>query len=153
MPLDLEVIVLSICAILYLANICVFPLPSVAVISSLVSHLPGSLLDIIINVPYFLLATHKALSRNRVSTSTSTVTTSLELPPAPAPAPAASPAPTPPEAPAAVVKETVGVDSPPSSEHEREASENGSEADVESNDGAGVGESWVSLQPQTTATA
>jgi len=109
--------------------------------SSIVSHLPGAMLDIIISIPYFLLSTHKALSRNRATACTSASAATRELPPAPAPLPA----PTPPEAPAAVAKET--TDSAPSSEHEREASENGSEADVESNDGAGVSESWVSLKP------
>ncbi|KAI0306403.1 hypothetical protein B0F90DRAFT_746381 [Multifurca ochricompacta] len=50
-------------------------------------------------------------------------------------------------------------DSPQTSEHERDGSENGSEADVESNDGAGVGESWISLKlhpttsPEPEATA
>jgi hypothetical protein len=115
-----------------------------------VSHLPGALLDIIIGIPYFLLSTHKALTRNRASASASSPAAAPELPPTPAPAPAPVPVvpTTPPEALATVAKET--VDSPPSSEHEHESSENGSEADIESNDGAGVGESWVSLHPQST---
>ena len=53
-----------------------------------------------------------------------------------------------PEAPADMGKES--TESPQTSE--RDGSENGSEADVESNDGAGVGESWISLQPGSTRT-
>ena len=113
--------------------------------SSIVSHLPGALLDIIISIPYVILSTHKTLTRNRASASASSPTKAPELPPAAAPPP---PVPTPPETVTTVVKET--VDSAPSSEHEHDASENGSEADVESNDGAGVSESWVSLHPHTT---
>lgn len=111
------------------------------------SHLPGALLDIIIGIPYYILSTHKSVSRNRASASRSAAApaTTPELPPARAPPP---PVPTPPEVLAIVAKET--VDSAPSSEHEHEASENGSEADVESNDGAGVSESWVSLHPHST---
>ena len=124
--------------------------PSAVVVSSIVSHLPGALLDIIIGIPYFLLSTHKALTRNRASVSAAASASSPaaepELPPAPAPVPVVPT--TPPETLATVAKET--VDSAPSSEHEHEASENGSEADVESNDGAGVNESWVSLHPHST---
>lgn len=124
--------------------------PSAVVVSSIVSHLPGALLDIIIGIPYFLLSTHKALTRNRASAtaaaSASSPAAEPELPPAPAPVPVVPT--TPPETLATVAKET--VDSAPSSEHEHEASENGSEADVESNDGAGVNESWVSLHPHST---
>ncbi len=163
-----NVVVLSILAAVYLADISFLPLPSAVVVSSIVSHLPGAVLDIIINIPYYLLSIHKALTRNRESASISSSATALEPPPAPVPTPAPVPAsrplpsrplptrplPTPPEAPATatmtVTKETVQVDSAPSSEHEHEASENGSEADVESNDSAGVGESWVSLQPNST---
>jgi hypothetical protein len=114
------------------------------------SHLPGALLDIIIGIPYFLLSTHKALTRNRASAAAaadaSSPAAAPERPPAPAPVPTVPT--TPPETLATIAKET--VDSAPSSEHEHEASENGSEADVESNDGAGVGESWVSLHPHST---
>ena len=144
-------------------------LPPAVVFSSIMSHLPGGLVDIIFNIPYYLLSIHQALTRNGASApapapapAPSPISSSAkppEVPPAPLPAPAPAPAsrplpsrplPTPPIAPApvAVAKET--VDSAPSSEHEHEASENGSEADVESNDGAGVGESWVSLQPNPT---
>lgn len=119
-------------------------------VSSIVSHLPGALLDIIIGIPYAILSTHKTLTRNRASASASAPSqaspaTAPELPPA---ASLTVPVPIPPDAVAAVVKEM--VDSAPSSEHEHEASENGSEADVESNDGAGVSESWVSLHPHST---
>jgi hypothetical protein len=113
-----------------------------------VSHLPGALLDIIIGIPYVILSTHKTLTRNRASASAhsqASPATAPELPPAASPT---VPVPTPPDAVATVVKET--VDSAPSSEHEHDASENGSEADVESNDGAGVSESWVSLHPHST---
>jgi hypothetical protein len=153
------------------ADMSSLPFRSVVVVSSIVSHLPGALLDVIISIPYYLLSAHKALTRNResapapapASSPISSSATSRELPPTPAPAlvsrPLPSrPLPTPPVAPApatvAVAKEM--VDSEPSSEHEHEheheheASENGSEADVESNDGVGVGESWVSLQPNPT---
>jgi len=123
-----------------------YAIGSGAVMSSIASHLPGALLDIIINIPYFLLSTHKVLTRTR-ATASSTSTAAPKLPPAPAP----PPVPTPSEAPATVTKES--TDSAPSSEHEREASENGSEADVESNDGAGVSESWVSLRPDSTTTS
>ena len=99
------------------------------------------MLDIIISIPYLLLSVHKAVSRARASTAVP------ELPPAPAPLPA----PIPPEIPASVEKET--TDSAQTSEHERDASENGSEADVESNDGAGVNESWVSLKPDSTTSS
>jgi hypothetical protein len=116
-------------------------------VSSVVSHLPGALLDIIVGIPYVILSTHKTLTRNRASASASASlpATAPELPPAAAPPP---PVPTPPEVVATIAKET--VDSAPSSEHEHEAFENGSEADVESNDGAGVSESWVSLHPHPT---
>ena len=124
------------------ADICIYTF-STAVMSSIVAHLPGALLDFIINIPYFLLSTHKALTRTRATATTSPV--APELPPPPQPAP--RPVPTRPEAPVAVAKEN--TDSAPSSEHERDASENGSEADVESNDGAGAGESWISLRPDS----
>lgn len=110
-----------------------------ALTSCIVSHLPGSVLDIIISVPYFLLSIHRTLSQTRPPATAS----ELEL--------AATPStrPSPPEAPANVGKES--TDSPPTSS-ERDGSENGSEADVESNDGVGVGESWISLKPDSTRT-
>jgi hypothetical protein len=146
-------------------------LPSVVVFCSILSHLPGALLDVFVNSPYYALSLQQSLTRDRASASApspiSPSATSPELPPAPAPVPTPAPAPvsrplpprplpTPPAAPApapapatvVMAKET--VDSVPSSEHEHEVSENGSEADVESNDGAGVSESWVSLQPNPT---
>lgn len=97
------------------------------------SHLPGALLDIIISVPYFLLSLHRTLSQ----TPTPATAPDLELavPPPTRPPPPESP-------PANVGKES--TDSPQTSS-ERDGSENGSEADVESNDGVAVGESWVSL--------
>ncbi|KAI0256877.1 hypothetical protein BJV78DRAFT_1167642 [Lactifluus subvellereus] len=113
-----------------------------AVTSSIVSHLPGTVLDIIINIPYLIHSIHKAVSQARAA-----AVPELPLPPAPAPLPA----PIPPEIPASVGKET--TDSAQTSEHERDASENGSEADVESNDGAGVTESWVSLKPHSTTSS
>jgi len=109
-----------------------------------VSHIPGVLLDFIISLPYLFLSAHKDLISPRETPPTPPA--EPELPPPPQPAPRAVP--TPPEAPVTVAKEN--NDSPPSSEHEREASENGSEADVESNDGAVVGESWISLRPDST---
>jgi hypothetical protein len=161
-----NVVALSIPAAVYLADISFLPLPSAVGVGSTLSHLPGALVDFIINIPYYVLSRHPALTRNRESASISSSATAPELPSAPAPAPSpvsrplpsrplpSRPLPTPPEAPATVTmtvaKETVQVDSAPSSEHEHEASENGSEADVESNDSAGVGESWISLQPNST---
>jgi len=129
------------------------------VMSSVISQLPGALLDMFVTSPYYMLSLYRAI----VGDEDLPPATPPELPPAPAPVPASRPLPprplpTPPAAPApalvavaaAAAKET--VDSAPSSEHEheREASENGSEADVESNDGAGVSESWISLQPNPT---
>ena len=109
-----------------------------------VSHLPGALLDFVISLPYIFLSAHK--DRIPPPATATTPPAAPELPPPPQPAP--RPVPTPPEAPVTVAKEN--TDSAPSSEHEREASENGSEADVESNDGAVVGESWISLRPDST---
>jgi hypothetical protein len=111
--------------------------------SSFVSHLPGAVLDIIISIPYLLLSSHKALSRRTREPA------AVKAPP-PAPATVPSTVPVLPEVPASAVKET--TDSAQTSEHERDTSENGSEADVESNDGAGVSESWVSLGPHSTTT-
>lgn len=149
-------------------------LPSAVVFHSIVSHLPGALVDIISDIPFYFLFIRKALTRDLASASasasspiSSSATSQEPPPPPPAPAPAPAPAsrplpprplPTPPAPPVpvpspapatlAIARET--VDSAPSSEHEHEVSENGSEADVESNDGAGVGESWISLQPNPT---
>jgi hypothetical protein len=103
----------------------------------MVSHLPGALLDMIINVPYFLLSVHRTLSQSR------TPATTLGVEPAVTPLTS----PSPPEAPVDVGKES--TESPQTSS-ERDGSENGSEADVESNDGAAVGESWISLKPDST---
>jgi hypothetical protein len=112
--------------------------------SSFVSHLPGAVLDIIISIPYLLLSSHKALSQR-----TREPPAAVKAPP-PAPAFVPRTAPVPPGVPTSEVKET--TDSAQTSEHERDTSENGSEADVESNDGAGVSESWVSLGPHPTTT-
>jgi hypothetical protein len=108
-----------------------------------VSHLPGALLDVIISVPYFLLSLRRTLSQTRTPATAS----ELELAAPPILPPITRPSP--PEAPANVGNES--TDSPQTSS-ERDGSENGngSEADVESNDGAGVGESWVSLKPDST---
>jgi hypothetical protein len=133
-----------------LADICIYTF-STAVMNSIVSHLPGVLLDFIINIPYFLLSTHKALTRNRATASTSPAAPEPPPPPPLPLQPAPRPVPTRPEAPVTVAKEN--TDSAPSSEHEHETSENGSEADVESNDGAGVGESWISLRPDSSTTS
>jgi hypothetical protein len=118
-----------------------------AVMSSFVSHLPGAVLDIIISIPYLLLSSHKALSRR-----TREPTAVKAPPPAPASASVPSIVSVPPEVPASTVKETTDSAQTSGSEHERDTSENGSEADVESNDGAGVSESWVSLGPNSTTT-
>ncbi|KAI9446261.1 hypothetical protein H4582DRAFT_1805041 [Lactarius indigo] len=111
-----------------------------ALTSCIVSHLPGALLDIIISIPYTLLSVHRTLSQTRTPAPSS----ESELP-----APQYN-RPSPPEAPVDVGKES--TDSPQTSS-ERDGSENGSEADVESNDGAGVGESWISLKPDSTRTS
>ena len=139
-------------------------LPLLGVDCAIMSTLPGAILDFIINIPFYCLSLHQSFVASHPDLAprpTSPPATTAELPSAPTPAPAPvsrplppRPLPTPPVAPTpasatvVVAKET--VDSVPSSEHEHEASENGSEADVESNDGAGVSESWVSLQPNPT---
>ncbi|KAI0273417.1 hypothetical protein BC834DRAFT_853716 [Gloeopeniophorella convolvens] len=110
------------------------------------SYVPGGLLDAFINTPYYIVSHHKGAEGTRVGVP----------PPAPGPAPAqvhsaAAPLPVAPAAAAPGPKEA--VDSAQTSEHERDASENGSEADVESNDGAGVSESWVSLQARSTTSS
>jgi len=84
-----------------------------------VSHLPGVLLDFIISLPYLFLTAHEDLISPRETPPTPPA--EPELPPPPQPAPRAVP--TPPEAPVTVAKENNG--SAPSSEHEREVSENG----------------------------
>ncbi|OSD08344.1 hypothetical protein PYCCODRAFT_1356478 [Trametes coccinea BRFM310] len=105
------------------------------------SCLPAFLLDTLLNIPYILVSIRNALLP---------IQPHVILPPPPA---ASSIAPAPPVQPTqpAVAQQTIpekpegpGTDSDP----ERDASEAGSEADVESNEGygSGVGESWVSLK-------
>ncbi|KAI0312381.1 hypothetical protein OF83DRAFT_1067259 [Amylostereum chailletii] len=100
---------------------------------SLASYLPRATLDAILNLPYLLLSIRNTL---------------LPIPPrvissGPRSLPTASPAAPVTPGPAS----TTAQDSPPTSDQDHD-SENGSEADVESNggDGVGVGESWVSLK-------
>ncbi|KAI8982861.1 hypothetical protein BD414DRAFT_491360 [Trametes punicea] len=107
------------------------------------SHLPAFLLDTLLNVPYLLVSIRNALLP---------IPPRVIMPPPTATAPAA---PVPPQQPP-VVQQTIpekheGTDSEP----EREASEAGSEADVESNEGygSGVGESWVSLKSKPSERA
>ncbi|KAI0780424.1 hypothetical protein BD413DRAFT_488945 [Trametes elegans] len=101
---------------------------------ALASYLPAFLLDALLNIPYILVS-----ARNALLPIPPRVTTSV------APAP---PAPAQPRQPLAIQpaipEKHEGTDSDP----ERDASEAGSEADVESNEGygSGVGESWVSLK-------
>ncbi|CDO77931.1 hypothetical protein BN946_scf184679.g10 [Trametes cinnabarina] len=105
------------------------------------SYLPAFLLDTLLNIPYILVSLRNALlpiQPHVIMPTPAAATASIA--PAP-PAPTAQPL---------VVQQTIpekpegGTDSDP----EREASEAGSEADVESNEGygSGVGESWVSLK-------
>ncbi|KAI0063432.1 hypothetical protein BV25DRAFT_428639 [Artomyces pyxidatus] len=120
------------------------------------SHLPISLLDVLLNIPHFLISARNAFIP--VPPRVPGPGFSPIPPPAPAPAeapaPAAATAPTPtstahiPEVPV----KPQDVDSAPASDHEHDASETGSEADIESNegDGSGVGDSWVSLKPKPT---
>ena len=104
---------------------------------AMAARLPAILLDTLINIPYLLISIRNALLP---------VPPRVPLPPpAPAQAPAAAPknAPAHSAAAAALAKSQEGTDS------DREHSETGSEADVESNEGgygSGVGESWVSLK-------
>ena len=129
-----------------ITDTCIYPF-STALHGSVASYFPGALLDFIISIPYSVLCINKDVLRDHTAASATAVAPGLAPPPPPQPAPRVVP--TPPEAPATLAKEN--TDSAPSSEHERDASENGSEADVESNDGAGVGESWISLRPDSTA--
>ena len=99
------------------------------------SYLPAFLLDAILNFPYVLASVRNALLPipPRV----------IMPPPASAPA-AAAPAQQPSLAQQTIAEKHEGTDSDP----EHDASEAGSEADVESNEGygSGVGESWISLK-------
>ena len=106
--------------------------PAAARTYALAARLPAVLLDALLNVPYLLASARNAL---------------LPVPPRvpvapPAPAPAPGPAAVPPQAPVAEKAQE-------STDSDREHSETGSEADVESNEGgygSGVGESWISLK-------
>ena len=91
------------------ADICIYTF-SIAVESSIVSHLPGALLDFIISIPYILLSTHEVLSRPRATVSACPA--APEPPPSPQPAP--RPVPTPPEAPVPVAKENTSQYGPES---------------------------------------
>ncbi|KAH9928225.1 uncharacterized protein B0H18DRAFT_1159102 [Fomitopsis serialis] len=108
---------------------------------ALASYLPGVLLDTILNIPHFLISIRNALLpiQPHVILPQSTYT-----PPVP---PTASVAPTPaPPAESQLPAQEQAVDSDP--EQHDNASETGSEADVESNAGSGVGESWISVKDE-----
>ena len=51
------------------------------------SHLPGTLLDIITNIPYFLVSTYKALLLQTCATASYTPAAAPKLLPLPAPPP------------------------------------------------------------------
>ena len=96
------------------------------------------LLDAILNIPHFLVSIRNALL---------TVQPHVILPQSaftpPVPPSAAS------QAPASEPKQTAqerAIDSDP--EQHDNASETGSDADVESNAGSGVGESWISVKDE-----
>lgn len=106
---------------------------------ALASYLPGVLLDAILNVPHFLVSVRNALLPVQPHII---LPQSAYVPPVPPPGPA-------PEAPALEQKQATrerAADSDP--EQHDNASENGSEADVESNAGSGVGESWISVKDE-----
>lgn len=117
---------------------------------ALASYLPAFLLDALLNVPYIIVSIRNALLPipPRVIGALPPVTTAA----APAPPPAQQHQQQP------IVQQTIaekpegpGTDSEP----EHDASEAGSEADVESNEGygSGVGESWVSLKSKSSQAA
>ena len=102
------------------------------------SYLPTSILDVILNLPHFLLSVRNALLP---------VPPRIALPsergvPFPVPAAAAT---APRDATAPVQAEKQGTDSS-ANVSDLDISETGSEVDVESNAGEGVGDSWVSLK-------
>lgn len=100
---------------------------------ALASTLPALILDALLNLPQFLISLRNSL---------------LPVPPPimPYPLPERPVAP----APAAAQRRPLAERAPPpvdsDSDHQADtSSEAGSEADVESNEGSGVGESWISL--------
>ena len=94
------------------------------------------LLDAILNVPHFLVSVRNALLPVQPHII---LPQSAYVPPVPPSAPA-------PEAPALEQKQAT-QERAADSDHDN-ASENGSEADVESNAGSGVGESWISVKDE-----
>ena len=104
---------------------------------SFASHLPGLLLDALLNIPHLLISIRNAL---------------LPVPPRVA---LPYPPPVPPgRASSSTLRHSVQEESFVDSDPERrdnEHSETGSEADVESNEGygSGVGESWIRLKGQS----
>jgi len=105
---------------------------------ALASYLPARILDTILNIPHLLVSIRNALLP---------VPPRVVLPDAPIAPPV--PPPTiilPAQKPESEAEEA--IDSDP--EHQQDASETGSEADVESNEGygSGVGESWISLRDE-----
>lgn len=133
--------------------------PSSASTYALASYLPTSILDIILNIPHFLLSIRNALvyAPPRVVMPPRPSTTSTTAPARPLPeSSTAASAPTVGTTAGTSEKQTNRGDESGSgsgSEQEHEVSETGSEADVESNTGEGhaMGESWVSLQPGTSS--
>ncbi|THH17127.1 hypothetical protein EW146_g3643 [Bondarzewia mesenterica] len=112
---------------------------------AMASYFPTSILDIVLNLPHFLLSVRNALLPvpPRVTVPSSLQAAAPPVPPAPAPTSAPVPAPAPAPAAATVtapknldpVGEKEGEDSAATSEQELDISETGSEADVESNAG------------------
>ncbi|KAH8106858.1 hypothetical protein BXZ70DRAFT_915360 [Cristinia sonorae] len=100
----------------------------------LASYLPSIILDGLLNLPHFLLSIRNAL---------------LPIQPHIIPREAKPSAPLVAPAPRPAQQQRLRIeDSPPSSDQDVQdvASDVGSDADVESNEGSGVGESWVSLK-------
>ncbi|KAH9950300.1 hypothetical protein B0H21DRAFT_889176 [Amylocystis lapponica] len=101
----------------------------------LASHLPALLLDTLLNIPHLLVSI-----RNSLLPVPPRLGADATMPPREVPRPAV------------VARKLESEESPLSSDqehqHEHDTSENGSEADVESNEGygSGVAESWVSLK-------
>ncbi|KZT69751.1 hypothetical protein DAEQUDRAFT_709459 [Daedalea quercina L-15889] len=108
---------------------------------AMASYLPGVLLDTILNIPHFLISIRNALLPIQPHVI---LPQSAYTPPVPPAAPAAPAIASQLESQPAVQEHA--VDSDP--EQQDNASETGSEADVESNAGSGVGESWISVKDE-----
>ena len=98
------------------------------------SRLPALILDTLLSLPHFLISIRNALIP---------IQPHIQLPEEKQEVPLVAPVPRPAQQPRLALE-----DSPATSDQEVHDvhSDHGSEADVESNEGSGVGESWVSLK-------